>query len=424
MSWAPMMTLAEISSGGLLTDGDWVESKDQDPSGSVRLTQLADVGVGEFRDRSNRWMRVDQAAALRCTHLRPSDVLIARMPDPLGRACLVPPTIGDAVTVVDVSIVRIAREDVDPRYAMWLINAPQFHSEVVARQSGTTRKRISRKNLARLELPIPSLQEQHCIVDILEDHLSRLGAGRADITKSQRHLEVLKSSILLDLIPDVDRYPSNWTASTVGAAGDVGLGRQRHPDWHSGENMRPYLRVANVFEDRIDTSDVMEMHWPDNTFERFKLHPGDVLLNEGQSPEYLGRPAIYQGVPADVAFTNSILRFKASDSVDPEFALLVFRRHMRAGRFKRESRITTNIAHLSARRLKEVEFPIPPMADQRRIVDCARERLDAVERLGSSLAVAVRQEANLRRSLLSAAFSGRFVGDRLDAVRAEQLVPV
>src|SRR4051794_17508284 len=88
------VSLTELSSGGLFSDGDWIESKDQDPTGSVRLTQLADVGVGDFRDRSSRWLREDQAAALGCTFLQPGDLLIARMPDPIGRACMVPESIG------------------------------------------------------------------------------------------------------------------------------------------------------------------------------------------------------------------------------------------------------------------------------------------------------------------------------------------
>jgi len=54
-------TILEIADDGMFVDGDWVESKDQDPNGSVRLTQLADVGEGEFRNRSDRWMRDDQA---------------------------------------------------------------------------------------------------------------------------------------------------------------------------------------------------------------------------------------------------------------------------------------------------------------------------------------------------------------------------
>lgn len=178
--------------------------------------------------------------------------------------------------------------------------------------------------------------------------------------------------------------PQNWTWSTVAEVGHVELGRQRHPNWHTGPHMRPYLRVANVFEDRIDVTDLKEMDFTD-VFDRYKLHPGDVLLNEGQTPELLGRPAIYRGVPEDVAFTNSLIRFKAGPSVTPEWALLVFRHHMHSGRFKRESRITTNIAHLSATRLKTVEFPVPPLDEQRRIVELLEEHLSHLDAADTEL---------------------------------------
>jgi hypothetical protein len=71
----------------LFTDGDWVESKDQDPSGSIRLIQLADIGEGVFRNRSSRFLNEETATRLQCTYLVPGDVLVARMADPLGRAC-------------------------------------------------------------------------------------------------------------------------------------------------------------------------------------------------------------------------------------------------------------------------------------------------------------------------------------------------
>lgn len=130
-----------------------------------------------------------------------------------------------------------------------------------------------------------------------EDHLSRLDAANSSVARARRRGDVLVKAILTDLIPDVERYPGDWVRSTVGLAGRIGLGRQRHPDWHTGPNMRPYLKVANVFEDRIDTSVLMEMHWPDDTFERFRLRPGDILLNEGQTPDLLGRPALYRAAP-------------------------------------------------------------------------------------------------------------------------------
>jgi len=184
--------------------------------------------------------------------------------------------------------------------------------------------------------------------------------------------------------------------------------------------MRPYLRVANVFEDHIDTTDVKEMHWADGTFERFRLHRGDILLNEGQTPDLLGRPAMYRGEPAEVAFTNSLIRFKAGTGVLPEFALLVFRRHMHAGRFKQESRITTNIAHLSAARLKPIEFPIPPVAEQQRLVEIAGLRLEAVRRVEVETRAQQFRSRGISRGLLAAAFSGKLTAMRTDTEIIEE----
>ncbi len=190
------MTIEEVSTGGHFSDGDWVESKDQDPTGSVRLVQLADVGTGIFRNRSDRWMRTDQADRLGCTFLKPGDILIARMPDPIGRACLVPPLIGDAVTAVDVAILRVQRPDVLPSYAMWAINSPSFRSRVEALQSGTTRKRISRKNLAGLSISVPNVDDQRRIVDFFDDQMSRVDAGRAALEATLVRTAALRRAVL------------------------------------------------------------------------------------------------------------------------------------------------------------------------------------------------------------------------------------
>jgi len=179
-----------------------------------------------------------------------------------------------------------------------------------------------------------------------------------------------------------------------------------------------------VFEDRIDLSDVKEMHWPGDSFNRFRLKPGDLLLNEGQSPEFLGRPAMYTGTPVDIAFTNTLIRFQANERVLPEFALLVFRRHMHAGRFARESRITTNIAHLSASRLKPIEFPIPPLDEQKQLAGLAEQQLGDAARLGDQVRLLKLKSKVLRRALLGAAFSGHLTGRSTDMEILEEMARV
>lgn len=58
---------------------------------------------------------------------------------------------------------------------------------------------------------------------------------------------------------------------------------------------RPYLRTNNVFDGEIIIDDVLTMPMTDAQFEQFEIRIGDVLLNEGQSLELVGRCALYQG---------------------------------------------------------------------------------------------------------------------------------
>lgn len=68
---------------GIFCDGDWIEKKDQDPNGEVRLIQLADIGAGEFLDKSNRFVSNATAESLNCTLLHEGDLLISRLGEPL-----------------------------------------------------------------------------------------------------------------------------------------------------------------------------------------------------------------------------------------------------------------------------------------------------------------------------------------------------
>jgi type I restriction enzyme S subunit len=161
--------------------------------------------------------------------------------------------------------------------------------------------------------------------------------------------------------------PEGWAMCSVDQAGFVLLGRQRAPQHHTGEHMRPYLRVANVLEDKLDLSDVKRMNFTPEEYETFRLDPGDVLLNEGQAPDLIGRPALYRDEIEGCCFQKTLLRFRAVPGVLPEYALLVFRHYMQSGRFKRASRITTNIGHLTQVRFLPIPFPVPTRGSRLRL---------------------------------------------------------
>ena len=181
---------------GFFCDGDWVESKDQDPDGDVRLIQLADVGDGEYRDRSSRFMTKSAAKRLNCSYLEAGDILVARMPDPLGRCCRFPGDSKPAVTVVDVCILRPNVTFFDPDFLVVAINCPRFRRLVSAQATGTTRSRISRSNLGVLPIPLPPLAEQKRIVAKVDELMAlcdRLEAQQQE--RETRHAALARASL-------------------------------------------------------------------------------------------------------------------------------------------------------------------------------------------------------------------------------------
>lgn len=182
-NWVDVTIPEFITKDDIFIDGDWIETKDQDPEGQVRLIQLADIGIRTFRNKSNRFMNIDNAKKLNCTFLNQGDILVARMPDPIGRACIFPLR-GENVTVVDVAIIRPNDKFINNKLLMYFINSPKINNEISNLASGSTRQRISRKNLGTIKFPLPPLAEQNRIVtklDVLFAQLETIKTSMANI---------------------------------------------------------------------------------------------------------------------------------------------------------------------------------------------------------------------------------------------------
>lgn len=416
----PLGELCHVDSGPAFKSAQFLEEGQ-----GVRLLRGENIEPGALRWKKTKTWPETLSAEYAHLLVKPGDLILG-MDRPVISSGLKLARVhaSDCPALLVQRVARIRPHEIEGAYIYHWLSGPRFARYLQAAASGTQLPHITLKSIREFPVPRFGPQTERRIVETLEGHLSHLDAASSAITASNLHRGALIKSILVGQVPDADNYPDHWQRSTVADVGRVELGRQRHPDWHTGSNMKPYFRVANVFEDRIDSSDVMEMHWPGESFERFRLNEDEILLNEGQTPDLLGRPALYRGDPPDVAFTNSLIRFVAGPDVLPEFALLVFRRHMHAGRFKRESRITTNIAHLSVTRLKSVEFPVPPLEEQRRIVDTAQAQFSAVSALANQSEIIARRTDVLRRSVLSAAFEGRLTSRHEDSGLIEELATV
>ncbi|WP_437854785.1 restriction endonuclease subunit S [Sorangium sp. So ce363] len=161
--------------------------------------------------------------------------------------------------------------------------------------------------------------------------------------------------------------PIGWRISKVRDLGEIQLGRQRSPSTESGANMVPYLRVANVYDGWIDYSDVLQMNFSPTEQQKYALRRGDILLNEGQSLELVGRSAVYDGPDDRYCFQNTLVRFRAGSAIDIAYARAMFKRWLDIGHFTKIAKQTTSIAHLGADRFAKLDALVPPLPEQRTI---------------------------------------------------------
>jgi type I restriction enzyme S subunit len=200
---------------------------------------------------------------------------------------------------------RVDQGRILPEYLLAYFSNDAVWSVIAGRSSGTSqtsRLRFKEEDFLNCRIPLPPLSEQKRVIDLLgeAEELRRLRA-QADLRTAD-----LAPALLREAFGDEQSWGTRWTTVPVEKAGEVQLGRQRAPQYQTGQHTRPYLRVANVFEDRIDTSDVLSMDFDPADFQAYRLLYGDILLTEGQSTELVGRPAMWRDEVENCCFQNTL----------------------------------------------------------------------------------------------------------------------
>ena len=173
-------------------DGDWIEAKDQSGSG-IRLIQTGNVGVGTFKDKGDkaRYISEETFNRLNCTEVVEGDILISRLPEPVGRACIIPAGLGKSITAVDCTIIRL-NDKVLPKFFVVFTNTPDYAMQIKKVLSGTTRLRVSRANLGKIQVPLPSIGKQQQFVTIAE----QADKSGFELRKSIKTIDIVIKSLI------------------------------------------------------------------------------------------------------------------------------------------------------------------------------------------------------------------------------------
>ncbi len=177
-------------------DGDWIESPYITSEG-VRLIQTGNVGIGVYREQGFRYVSDETFDALKCTEVRPRDVLICRLDGPVGRACLAPELGVRMITSVDNAILRCA-EWVVPEYLVNLLSSAPWISwlDALCRVGGGFRLRVSRSQLGELRVPMPPTNEQHAIAVQLSSECAAVDALTAEAERAIALLQERRTALI------------------------------------------------------------------------------------------------------------------------------------------------------------------------------------------------------------------------------------
>ena len=453
------MTLTQLAGpNGLLSDGDWIESKDQDPSGNIRLTQLADIGDGKFINKSRRYVNKETACRLRCTFLEPGDVLIARMPDPLGRACILPDIGQPAITAVDVFIWRPDGSAAELQWLMYAVNSPDVREKLQDEAGGTTRQRVAGGKLKNLAIPTPPLPEQRRIVVKLDsltgctararDELGRIpkliqncreailaAAFRGELTREWRETKGSEQSARIQLLaireqrqrdrklarrhaigarPKIE-LPECWEwVSPDEVAGDrdysIGIGpfgsNLVRSDYRA-EGVR-LVFVRDIRRERFENHDARYVS-PEKAkqLHQHMVHGGEVLITKMGEPP--GDTALFpEGLPPAVITADCIKLAPHSKLALAQYLVFCIRSEIVRAQVLE---ITAGVAQqkVSLDRFRRIALPIPPVTEQHEIVRRIQTAFAWLDRITAEHANASRLLPRLDQTILGKAFRGELV---------------
>ena len=170
--------------------------------------------------------------------------------------------------------------------------------------------------------------------------------------------------------------PESWCWCRITDIATCELGKTKDALKNKGE-MKDYLCSINIQEEGIDLSKVKQMKFEESEYERYTVKKNDLLICEGGDA---GRCAIYDR-DEPMYYQNALHRVRFFYNLNPKFYLYVFQVY-KANKILTEVSKGVTIQHLTGAALKELYFPLPPLAEQKRIVAAIEKLLPLCEKLG------------------------------------------
>jgi len=335
-------------------DGDWVESKDQSELG-IRLIQTGNVGNGFFKDKEDksRYISEETFDNLHCTEIYPGDILVSRLPDPIGRACIIPQGLGRTITAVDCTIIRL-KDIILPDYFIAYTMTPSYVAQINEVTTGTTRRRVSRANLGNILIPCPSIAKQQQFVAIAKQaDKSKFGDFKSQFIEMFGNTSKGMLGKFTQVIRGVSYKPSD-----VKTADD--------PD------TAVILRSNNINDANLNTDEVVYIDKNRVSGDQYLRVNDIVVCASNGSKALVGKAAINKTLTNQYAHGAFCLLVRPNDNINPVYLNTFFQTSLYKKQID-ELAAGSNILNIKQEHLTNMILPLPIIEEQNKFAIIAEQ---------------------------------------------------
>ena len=259
---------------------------------------------------------------------------------------------------------------------------------------GATFREISKQIVEEIKIPVPSMQEQHRIADILFKIDALMGKRQQQAEK----LDELVKARFVEMFGDPVLNCQGFPVRTIGElTTEVKYGTSK-PAVEGGKY--PYLRMNNLTIDgKLDLHDLKQIDVDTSEFEKCVVRKGDVLFNRTNSAELVGKTAYY-GLDEEMIIAGYIIRVRVNNLILPQYLSFYMNMPFMKQRIRSMAKGAVNQANINSKELKSIKVIVPPLEVQGKVVEY-EERIDREkDRIQRSAALL----ETLKRSLMQQYF--------------------
>lgn len=336
------------------------------------------------------------------TSFRDGDVLFAKITPCMenGKAALAQGLVGGVGFGSTEFHVLRASGRLLPSWLRYFVRRESFRRSAKRNFTGTAgQQRVPAAYLSNAQLPVPPLEEQRRIVDLL----SRAEGIVCLRREAQAKAKAIIPALFLDRFGNPATNPKGWPVAPLSDIAEVISGVAKGRKLAPGEGVElPYMRVANVKDGYLDLSEIKTIEIKRTEVEKLLIQPGDLLMTEGGDPDKLGRAALWSGEIDACIHQNHVFKVRSNRCrVLPTYLRALAGSGYGKAYFLSVAKKTTGIASINKTQLSAFPVVLPPVELQ----EAFAVQVASMESIACLQAVALAKAEAAFEVLLAQAFN-------------------